>query len=64
MLVTLRGQQVKCISIRAVSYDRSNILNAWWKRGKNKQTDKQIDKQNLGGYFKKPDDSPQQYLIF
>ena len=32
---------------------------------KNKQTDKQIDKQNLAGYFyKKPDDSPQQYLMF
>ena len=31
----------------------------------NKQTDKQIDKQNLAGYFqKKPDDSPQQYLMF
>ena len=30
MLVTFRGQQVtcECISIRAVSYDRSNILNA------------------------------------
>ena len=36
----------------------------------NKQTDRQTntnkrDKQNLAGYFqKKPDDSPQQYLMF
>ena len=41
MLVTLCSQSVKCISIRAVSYDRSNTLNAWWKKGKNKQTNKQ-----------------------
>ena len=45
MLVTLCSQRVKCISIRAVSYDRFNILNALWKKGKNKQT----DKKNLAG---------------
>ena len=39
MLVTLHSQKVKCISIRAVFYDRSNILNAWWKKGK--QTNRQ-----------------------
>ena len=43
MLVILRIQRVKYISIRAMSYDRSNICNAWWKKGKkqNKQTEKQ-----------------------
>ena len=31
----------------------------------NKQTNKQTDKQNLAGYFqKKPEDSPQQHLVF
>ena len=31
----------------------------------NKQTNKQTNKKNLAGYFqKKPEDSPQQYLIF
>ena len=39
-----RGQQVECIGIRAESFDRSNILNAWRKRGK-KQTNKQTDRQ-------------------
>ena len=31
----------------------------------NKETNKQTDKQNLAGYFqKKPEDSPQQHLVF
>ena len=47
MLVTLRGQRVKCSSIRAVSYDRSNILNSWWERGK---TNKQTNNINLDNF--------------
>ena len=31
----------------------------------NKQTNRQTDRQNLAGYFqKKPEDSPQQHLVF
>ena len=41
MLVTLRDQQVKCISIRAVFYHRSNILNAWMMEERKKQTNRQ-----------------------
>ena len=41
MLVTLRDQQAKCISIRAVSYDRSNILNAWMMEERKNQTNRQ-----------------------
>ena len=41
MLVTLRGQQVKCIGIRAVFYDRSNILNAWMMEGSKNKTNRQ-----------------------
>ena len=62
MLVTLCSQRVKCISIRAVSYDRSNVLNAWWKR-KN-QTNRQTTFTWSGQFLKKPDDSPKQYLMF
>ena len=55
--------RVKCISIRAMTYDRSNICNAWWKKGK--KQNKETEKQNLAGYFyKKPDASPEQYLMF
>ena len=49
MLVILHSQRVKCISIRAMSYDRSNICNAWWKKGK--KQNKQTEKQNLAGYY-------------
>ena len=41
MLVTLRDQRVKCISIRAVFYDRSNILNAWMMEERTNQTNRQ-----------------------
>ena len=32
-----------------MSYDRSNICNAWWKKGK--KQNKQTEKQNLAGYY-------------
>ena len=41
MVATLRDQQVKCISIRAVFYDRSNILNAWMMEERKNQTNRQ-----------------------
>ena len=45
-----------------MSYDRSNICNAWWKKGK--KQNKQTEKQNLAGYlYKKADASPEQYLM-
>ena len=35
------------------------------RKEKNKQTNKQTEKRNLVGYFyKKPDASPEQYLMF
>ena len=41
MLVALRDQWVKCISIRAVFYDRSNILNAWMMEERKNKTNRQ-----------------------
>ena len=60
MLVTLRGQRVKCINIRAVSYDRStfSMLDGREERQTNRQTTL------TWTIFKKPDASPEQYLTF
>ena len=60
MLVTLRGQRVKCISIRAVPM--TDLMFSMLDEREERQTNRQTTL--TWTIFKKPDASPEQYLTF